>query len=238
MIDLKRESEVFVITLNDGENRWNTTFVREFAAALDEIEASEGPAAVLTTSSDPKFFSNGLDLEWRASKGEHRGGDRDVFGDEFMKLMGRIITLPVPTVAAINGHTFGAGLMCALCHDVRIMREDRGFACANEVEIGMVIPKPELALFRHKLPMNTFYETVQLARRWTGPDALAAGLVQQTASMDNLIDIATRRAAELARLGANRKVYGKMKESIFGEEPSINSPFGVAHQLKNLDQFH
>ena len=238
MIDLKRESEVFVITLNDGENRWNTTFVREFAAALDEVEASEGPAAVLTTSSDPKFFSNGLDLEWRASKGEHRGGDRDVFGDEFMKLMGRIITLPVPTVAAINGHTFGAGLMCALCHDVRIMREDRGFACANEVEIGMVIPKPELALFRHKLPMNTFYETVQLARRWTGPDALAAGLVQQTASMDNLIDIATRRAAELARLGANRKVYGKMKESIFGEEPSINSPFGVAHQLKNLDQFH
>ena len=238
MIDLKRESEVFVITLNDGENRWNTTFVREFAAALDEVEASEGPAAVLTTSSDPKFFSNGLDLEWRASKGEHRGGDRDVFGDEFMKLMGRIITLPVPTVAAINGHTFGAGLMCALCHDVRIMREDRGFACANEVEIGMVIPKPELALFRHKLPMNTFYETVQLARRWTGPEALAAGLVQQTASMDNLIDIATRRAAELARLGANRKVYGKMKESIFGEEPSINSPFGVAHQLKNLDQFH
>ncbi len=238
MIDLKREGEVFVITLNDGENRWNTTFVREFAAALDEVEASEGPAAVLTTSSDPKFFSNGLDLEWRASDGEHRGGDRDVFGDEFMKLMGRIITLPVPTVAAINGHTFGAGLMCALCHDVRIMREDRGFACANEVEIGMVIPKPELALFRHKLPMNTFYETVQLARRWTGPDALASGLVQQTASADNLMEVATKRAAELARLGANRKVYGKMKESIFGEEPSINSPFGVAHQLKNLDQFH
>jgi len=238
MIDLKREDEVFIITLNDGENRWNTTFVREFAGALDEVEASEGPAAVLTTSSDPKFFSNGLDLEWRASEGDHRGGDREVFGDEFMKLMGRIITLPVPTIAAINGHTFGAGLMCALCHDVRIMREDRGFACANEVEIGMVIPKPELALFRHKLSMNTFYETVQLARRWTGPDALAAGLVQEVATMENLLDVASQRAAELARLGANRKVYGKMKESIFGEQPSINSPFGVAHQLKNLDQFH
>lgn len=238
MIDLSKEGEVFTITLNDGENRWNTTFVREFGAALDKVEASEGPAALVTTSSDPKFFSNGLDLEWRASEGEHRGGDREVFGDEFMKLMGRIITLPVPTVAAINGHTFGAGLMCALCHDVRIMREDRGFACANEIEIGMVIPKPELALFRHKLPMNTFYETVQLARRWTGPEALAAGLVQQTASMENLLEVATRRAAELAKLGANRKVYGKMKESIFGEEPSINSPFGAAHQLKNLDQFH
>ena len=238
MIDLKQEGEVFTITLNGGENRWNTTFVREFDAALDQVEASEGPAAVVTTSSDSKFFSNGLDLEWSASEGEHPGGDREVFGDEFMKLMGRIITLPVPTIAAINGHTFGAGLMCALCHDIRIMREDRGFACANEIEIGMVIPKPELALFRHKLPMNTFYETVQLARRWTGPEALAAGIVQQTASMEDLLHVASARAAELAKLGANRKVYGKMKESIFGEEPSINSPFGAAHQLKNLDQFH
>ena len=132
MIDLKREGEVFVITLNDGENRWNTTFVREFSKALDEVEGSEGAAAVVTTSSDLKFFSNGLDLDWRASSGEHRGGDREAFGDEFMKLMGRIITLSVPTIAAINGHAFGAGLMCALCHDVRIMREDRGFACAND----------------------------------------------------------------------------------------------------------
>ena len=107
MIDLKREDEVFIITLNDGENRWNTTFVREFAGALDEVEASEGPAAVLTTSSDPKFFSNGLDLEWRASEGDHRGGDREVFGDEFMKLMGRIITpvsythLTLPTILLV-----------------------------------------------------------------------------------------------------------------------------------------
>lgn len=238
MIDLKKDGEVFIITMQDGENRWNTTFVREFAGALDEIEASEGPAAALTISSDSKFFSNGLDLEWIASKGEHKGGDREVFGDEFMKLMGRIITLPVPTIAAMNGHTFGAGLMCALCHDVRIMREDRGFACANEIEIGMEIPKPELALFRHKLPMNTFYETVQLARRWTGPEALTAGLVQQTAPLEELLEVAKRRAAELAKLGKNREVYGKMKEAIFGEEPSINSQFGVAHQLKNLDQFH
>jgi enoyl-CoA hydratase/carnithine racemase len=118
------------------------------------------------------------------------------------------------------------------------MREDRGFACANEVEIGMVIPNPELALFRHKLPMNTFFETVQLARRWSGPDALTAGIVQQTATLDNLMEKALARGSELARLGANRKVYGKMKEAIYGENPSINSAYGPAHQLKNMEQFH
>ena len=238
MIDLTREGEVFVLTMNDGENRWNTTFVREFAKALDEVEASDGPAALVTTSATEKFFSNGLDLEWRASEGDHRGGDRDAFGDEFMTLMGRIITMPVPTVAAVNGHAFGAGFMCALCHDIRFQRADRGFMCANEVEIGMVIPQPELALFRHKLPMNVFFQTVQLAKRWAGPAAADAGIVEAALPLEELKDAAMARAAELARLGANRKVYGQMKESIYGENAAINHPHGPAYMLKHGKDFH
>lgn len=238
MIDLDREGEVFVITMNDGENRWNTTFVREFSAALDEVEASDGAAALVTTSATEKFFSNGLDLEWRTTEGEHRGGDRSVFGGEFMTLMGRLITFPMPTLAAVNGHAFGAGFMTALCHDIRFMRSDRGFICANEVEIGMVIPNPELALFRHKIPMNAFFETVQLARRWTGPDALAAGIVQKTEPYDTLMDSALARAAELAKLGANRKVYGKMKQAIYGENAAINGPHGPAYMLAHPELYH
>ncbi len=147
MVEIERDGELFILTMNDGGNRWNTRFVREFAKALDEVEASTGPAALITTSSSEKFFSNGLDLDWVSSKGDHPGGDRSVFGEEFMALMGRIITFPIPTIAAINGHAFGAGFMTALCHDLRIMRSDRGFVCANEMQLGMVIPRPELALF-------------------------------------------------------------------------------------------
>jgi enoyl-CoA hydratase/carnithine racemase len=237
MIDLDREDDVFVLTMNDGENRWNTSFVRAFSEALDEIEYSEGPAALVTRSADEKFFSNGLDLEWLQAEGEHRGGDREVFGDEFMKLMSRIITFPIPTIAAVNGHGFGAGLMVALCHDARIMREDRGFLCANEMQIGFRIPTPELGLFRHKLPANVFFETVQLARRWSGPDALAAGVVQHTASLEALQGIAMERAKSLAPLGANRKLYGEQKERLFGENAVLNGPHGAAHLLRNSGDF-
>ncbi len=233
MIKLERIGEVFVLTMNDGENRWNTNFVRALATALDEVEASSGPAALVTTSSSEKFFSNGLDLDWISSAGEHPGGDRSVFGAEFMALMGRIITLPIPTIAAVNGHAFGAGFMTALCHDVRMMRADRGFLCANEMQLGMVIPRPELALFRHKLPANVFFETVQLARRWAGPDALAAGIVSKTASVDELLDAALKRATELAPLGANRAAFGAQKESMFGESAALNEPHGAAHMLKH-----
>ena len=162
------------------KNRWNTNFVREFSKVLDEIENDEGPGALVTSSNNPKFFSNGLDLEWAQDPDSHPdGGDRNVFGEEFMYLMGRVITLPIPTICAINGHAFGAGFMLALSHDVRLMREDRGFLCANEMQLGLSIPKPELALFRHKVPANAFFETVQLSKRWTGNEALNAGIVQK-----------------------------------------------------------
>jgi len=239
MIDLTREGNVFLLTMNDGENRWNTNFVREFAEALDEVEASEGPASLVTTSATEKFFSNGLDLEWRGSDdANHRGGDREAFGAEFMYLMGRIITLPVPTIAAVNGHAFGAGFMCALCHDNRFQRADRGFMCANEVDIGMVIPNPELALFRHKMPMNAYLETVIQAKRWAGPQSLEVGIAQQIEPIDNLLPAAIAKAEELSRLGANRTVYSKMKEALYGENAVINSLHGPAHMLKNPAQFH
>lgn len=233
MLTLERQDEVFVLTMTAGENRWNTTFVRAFAARLDEVEASEGPAALVTASADAKFFSNGLDVDWRLGRGGAEGGDVSVFAEEFMALMGRLITFPMPSVCAVNGHGFGAGFMLALCHDVRIMREDRGYLCANEIEIGLTIPDAELALFRHKMSADAFFETVQLARRWRGPEALAAGFVSAVAPQDSVLENAVARARQLAPLGANRALYGTSKERIFGESPSINDRAGAAHLLKH-----
>jgi len=230
MINLEKKNKIFILTLDDGENRWNTSFVRVISEVVDEVEASVGAAALVTTARSPKFFSNGLDLEWRATAGDR---DRADFLQEFMALMGRFITLPIPSVCAINGHAFGAGFMMALCHDVRFMRRDRGFVCANEIEIGMVIPDPELALFKHKLPANVFFETVQLARRWTGADAAAAGIVSEIYDLSELLPKAIEKAESLAHLGSNRQVYRAMKERLFGESTSINDVHGAAHLLKN-----
>ena len=238
MIELERDGLVYKLTMDAGENRWNTTFVREFSAALDEIEKDEGPGALVTCATDPKFFSNGLDLQWVQSPEIYpEGGDRDPFGKEFMYLMGRIITLSIPSICAISGHAFGAGFMVALCHDFRIMRQDRGFLCANEIQLGMSIPRPELALFRHKLPANTFFETVQLSKRWTGPMALQAGIVQEVEGLDRLADAALKKAEELAPLANDRSNFQAQKESLYGENAAINLEHGPAHMLKNSEQF-
>ena len=238
MIKLEKKESTYFLIMDSEENRWNTTFVREIARALDEIENDEGPGALITSSTNPKFFSNGLDLDWmQAPENYPEGGDRKVFGEEFMYLMGRFITLPIPTICAMNGHTFGAGFMFALAHDVRIMREDRGFLCANEMQLGLPIPRPELALFKHKVPANAFFETVQLSRRWTGHDALKAGIIQGVSSFEELPIEAQKKAEELAPLANNRKNFGHQKEMLFGKNAAINLVHGPAHMLKNSKDF-
>jgi enoyl-CoA hydratase/carnithine racemase len=87
-------------------------------------------------------------------------------------------------------------------------------------------------LFRHKLSGSAFFDTVQLARRWSGPEAKTAGFVQDVAAADDLLSMAIDRARQLAPLGANRKLYAQSKERIFGESPSINDRTGAAHLLR------
>jgi len=233
----RERGTVVVLTMADGENRWNTTFTRAFDAALDEVEATAGPATLVTTSANEKFFSNGLDLKWVTSRGEHPGGDRKVFNAEVMALFARLITFPLPTVSAVNGHCFGAGFMIALCHDVRLMREDRGFLCANELELGFAIPEPELSLFHHKLPPPAFHQTVVLAKRWNGPEALAAGVVQQVEAQDRLLPAAMATAEDLLRVAGNREITAWTKEHLYGENAVLNDPHGPAYILRNQQDY-
>ena len=232
-VSLAQHGHVSVLPLDNGENRWTTPLARALDEALDEVEQTEGPHSLVTASSDPKFFSNGLDLDWITSKGDHEGGDRRVFGDEAMKLFARLMTFPMPTIAAVNGHAFGAGFMWALCHDQRVMRRDRGMMCANEMEIGVPIPEPELALFHHKLPRHAFYETVQFAKRWTGQEAFSSGFVQELADEDEVTTKAIERAEELSRFGANRENFKWHKEHIWGADAAINRTDGPAYMLHN-----
>jgi enoyl-CoA hydratase/carnithine racemase len=160
-----------------------------------------------------------------------------VFAVEAMALFARVMTFPIPTVAAIGGHAFGAGFMVALCHDVRVMRRDRGFLCANELEIGIAIPDPELALFRHKMSLPAFYETVQLARRWTAPEAAAAGFVQHVVEADEVVPAAIERARRLLALARDRSVFGGQKQRLFGADAAIAGAHGAAFLLAHPDRY-
>ena len=67
--------------------------------------------------------------------------------------------------------------------------------------------------------------------------ALDAGIVQETAAVDELAVVAARKAEELAPLANNRANFRAQKESLYGENAAINLEHGPAHMLKNSEQF-
>lgn len=211
LVDLRREGAVFVLTMQAGENRFNRPFVDALNAALDEVEKSSGPAALVTTGSD-KFYSNGLDLTWIMGPDNPEGGK---FIGDVIRLLGRLLMLPVPTVAAINGHAFAGGAMLTLAHDFRVMRSDRGYFCLPEVDLKMPFAVGMNALIKTKLSGNTWRDAVLTGARYGGQECVQRGIVDEAVGLDEVLPRALARAAALAE--KDRGAYAAIKRGLYGE---------------------
>jgi enoyl-CoA hydratase/carnithine racemase len=218
-------SGVFVLTMlarsHNPENRWTLPFVIEMAKVFDLIETTlesdqpGTPAALLTVSNSPKFFSNGIDPAWRISK-DTSEEDIKQWDDLIMACFVRPLLLPIPTICAIGGHAFGAGMMFALGHDQRLQATERGFMCAIEIAIGFPIPPPELTLFRHCMSTSAFHQTVLQAKRWTAEEAQKAGIVQQAVPRNELFAVALKEAEGQAKLVPSRSLMNHFKRELKG----------------------
>lgn len=207
-LSLTREGPVFLLTLQSGENRFNRDFVTALAGVLDEVEASSGPAALVTTGSD-KFFSNGLDLDWLMA-----GGEGPAFIADFLALLGRFLALPLPSAAAVNGHAFAGGGMFALTHDFRVMRADRGFFCLPEIDLGMPLAPGMNALITGKLGIPVATDLLLTGRRVGGEEAVRLGVMDEAVAADAVLARAKARVEPLA--AKDRATYGALKRGLFG----------------------
>jgi enoyl-CoA hydratase/carnithine racemase len=208
--DLDRDGDVYLLDLGDTENRFHPDWLVEVQAHLTTIEGADGPRALVTTARG-KFFSNGLDLDWLS---EH--GDR--FFDyviDVHALLARILAIPVPTVAAVQGHAFAGGGMLALAHDFRVMRADRGFFCLPEVNINIPFSRGMSALIQGRLSKKTAHEAMTTARRYGGTEALEAGIVDAVAHEDDVVTSAIEMARQL--VGNAGPTLGTIKARMYAE---------------------
>lgn len=214
MIDIEQHGDVAVLRWRDGENRFNPGSVARWHEVLDELEAVDGPLAVVVVG-EGRFFSNGLDLDGFAADPESAGA----VVDGVHRLFGRFLLLPAYTAFALNGHTFAGGAMLACCGDVRVMREDRGYWCLPEVDLGLPLTEPMFAAVTSRLTVAAAAEAMNTGRRYTANEALAAGIVEHTASEDEVLARAVELAAPYA--AKDRTVIGTHKRLLFGDAARI-----------------
>ncbi|MFN3601873.1 MAG: enoyl-CoA hydratase/isomerase family protein [Dietzia sp.] len=225
MPTLNRHESVFVLRFSEPEdpadapdNAFSPEFLDSLDAALDEVEASEGPAALVTTGAG-KFYSNGLDLSVVASD----PAGLPAYVSRAQRLFARVLRLEMPTVAAVNGHAFGAGAMLALSHDHRVMRADRGFWNLPEAQLGMPFPPGMNALITTRLTPSVASTAMLTSKRYPAADAVEAGIVHEAAAADAVLDRAVAVASEMAPLrGAN---YAGIRSGLVaGVLPHLDEP--------------
>jgi enoyl-CoA hydratase/carnithine racemase len=203
-ITLRHDGAVAVLTWDDGENRVNLDSLALLNARLGELEGRDAPLAVVLTGTG-KFFSNGLDLERFGTNPEEFTATLN----EAKRTIGRLFLFPAYTVAAINGHAFAMGALISCGFDYRVMRDDRGYWCMNEAEIGLALDEQLFSILTARLPRATAIVAATTAKRFSGPEALSAGIVEAITSEDQVLSHAIDVAAAHAKLDRRTLAHHK-----------------------------
>ena len=206
-ISLTYDEKIAILDLGDDENRFSPSFLDEIDAHLDDVVAS-GAHGLVTTAAG-KFYTNGLDLDWLGAHSEQM----QWYVGRVQGLLARMLTLPLPTAAAVVGHAFGAGAMLAVAHDFRVMRADRGFFCFPEVDINIPFTPGMAALIQAKLAPHAAVASMTTGRRFGGADAAGIGIVDATAAEGAVSPAAVDLLRPLS--GKNQETLGAIKQTMF-----------------------
>jgi Delta3-Delta2-enoyl-CoA isomerase len=100
----------------------------------------------------------------------------------------------MPTIALINGHAFAGGFMTAMYHDYRVQNPQKGFLCLNEIALGIPLTPPMRSVFIEKIQDGPLLRSIILeGRRFTGPQALEAGIVDALGGLPETIQLIHER---------------------------------------------
>ena len=208
IIEWEKNETIAVVKLNNGENRQNLEFAQRLNQVLDEIIEDKNTTAAIITSTDKKCWSLGVDIDWLGKQFQEQNFDNI---KKFMYGMNtafkKLLLLPVPVIAAINGHAFGNGAILSCACDFRLMKSDRGYFCFPEVDLGIPFLPGMIAFVRKAIPEYKFNE-LKLTGKRAGAEELAESQVILKACAD-----ADELFAESVRFA---KTFNK-KRGIFAE---------------------
>ena len=191
---IERHGTVALLRLESGKvNAIGPAFVAELDQLLDGL--ADANAAVITGQGSA--FSAGLDLPALIDldpPAMHR------FMEGFNALMLRIFELPIPLVAAVNGHAIAGGCVLALQADLRIGADRDARIGLNEAQLGIGLPTVVLETLRSQVPASSLGPIALEGRLFSPREALQLGLLHELAPEGELLERALQRAQALAQL--------------------------------------
>jgi enoyl-CoA hydratase len=204
------QDQVATIRIDDGKrNALSPQVLKEIYQALDQAESDR--ATVIFTGRE-SVFSAGFDLHVMK-----RGGTNALRMLRMgYALTARVLTYPHPVVAACNGHSLAMGVFLMLSADYVIGSRGDFKIAANEVAIGLTMPRVAAAVLRNRLSPAAFQRAVTLSNYFDVESAYRAGFFDELVEPDELIDKAETRADEFKKLDphAHRKTKRRIRAAL------------------------
>ena len=191
---IERHGSVALLRLESGKvNAIGPAFVAGLNQLLDGLAGAN--AAVVTGQGS--VFSAGLDLPALIDLDP---AAMPRFMEEFNALMLRLFELPIPLVAAINGHAIAGGCVLALQADLRLAADRESRLGLNEAQLGLGLPAVVLETLRCQVPGSSLSPIALEGRLFSPREALQLGLVHEVVPEAGLLQKALERAQALAQL--------------------------------------
>jgi enoyl-CoA hydratase len=195
LVTYSRSGAVAAIVMDDGKaNVMSLAMLNALHAAFDQAERDK---TVPILKARGRHFSGGFDLGVFA-KGSAQ--DQYLMLKAGAELALRILSFPLPVVAACHGNAYPMGAFLIMSADHRIAAEGSYRIGMNEVAIGLTVPRFAIEIARQRLTPAYFSRVVMTAEMFAPDEAVTAGFFDRVVAADELEQSAEEAARALSTL--------------------------------------
>ncbi|ADK84404.1 Enoyl-CoA hydratase/isomerase [Desulfarculus baarsii DSM 2075] len=191
-VTFSMEDQVAVVSMDDGKaNAFDFEMFAELNQAMDQAEAAK--AKLVVFQGREGLFCGGLNLKLLPTLPPEKILE---MVNQFGQTMCRVFLLPIPTVAAIAGHSIAGGMQLAFACDRRVVKDGPIRLQMNEMLTGMVLPSWMLRICKSVIPTQWQAEVLLHARTYSPAEALAKNIIHAVAPADQDIVAAAKQACQ------------------------------------------
>ena len=194
-VEIEEKGDVGVLRINRPEamNALNGEVLSQLDRILETLDLGKIRCLIVTGAGE-KAFVAGADIAQMSSLTKAEG---EAFGEQGNNVFRRLETLPIPTIAAVNGFALGGGCELSMSCDIRLASETAVFG-QPEVGLGITPGFGGTQRMARLIGMGKAKELIYSARNIKAPEALTIGLVQAVYPADQLMAEAEKLASRIA----------------------------------------
>jgi len=216
LLSYSLDGPVATITMDDGKaNAMSVAMLAQLNQALDQADEDE---AVVVLAGREGVFSGGYDLAMFSGTPEQINDCVRTGG----RLVHRLASRPLPTVAACTGHAMAQGVFTMLACDSRFGIDSSRFKIGMpEVKLGMSLPAYAIAIARLRLTPSGLTHATLTGLSYTPQEAMQVGFFTKlvdgsTSDADHVVAAAQEEAAKMAEV--DMRSYASIKRKVWGRE--------------------